>query len=501
MVIRPKLREKIENLPNKPGVYLMRDRLGRVIYVGKARALKKRVLSYFQPARRSAAEPKLQALVDSIYDFDIQVVKNEPEAILLEGKLIKEYKPKYNVSFRDDKRFLLVKLTRDPFPRFALARIQKDDGCRYFGPFTHSGSVRRAIEFILRKFGIRACHPANPGERDYRHCHNDIIKHCSAPCVGRISPEDYAKRIEQACLLLEGKNGDVLRELEAEMHREAGRKRFEAAAQLRDTIYDLRITARMNQRKFIRDLPRATDVGAEMVELKSVLGLDRLPELIEGFDISHISGTHAVGSMVRFARAVPDKANYRHFRIKSAEAIDDYASMLEIVGRRYRRLRDEGRKLPDVILVDGGRGQLNVALAALQQVGVDIPVFGLAKEQEQIYVPDRPAPIDLPENSPALHLIQRIRDEAHRFANAYHRSWRKKKIRESILDDIAGIGDSRKKLLLETFGSVERLRKASLDEIAAVHGVGEKMASELKRFLSIDEVVEGRELPEIASKS
>lgn len=493
MVVRPKLREKIENLPNKPGIYLMRDRLGRVIYVGKARALKKRVLSYFQPARRSASEPKLQALVDSIYDFDIQVVKNEPEAILLEGKLIKEYKPKYNISFRDDKRFLLVKLTRDPFPRFALARIQKNDGCRYFGPFTHSGSVRRSLEFILKKFGIRACHPANPGERDYKHCHNDIIKHCTAPCVGRISLEDYAQRVEQACLLLEGKNSDVLCELEAEMHREAGRKHFEAAVQLRDAIYDLRVTGRMNQRKFIRDLPRAIDAGAEMAELKSVLGLDRLPELIEGFDISHISGMHAVGSMVRFAHAVPDKGSYRHFRIKSAETIDDYASMLEIVGRRYRRLRDESKKLPDVILVDGGRGQLNVALAALHEVGVEVPVFGLAKEQEQIYVPDQPSPINLPENSPALHLIQRIRDEAHRFANAYHQSWRKKKIRESILDDIAGIGENRKKLLLKTFGSVERLRKASVGQIAAVPGMGEKLAAELKRFLSIDEVLEPAE--------
>lgn len=496
MVLRPKLREKIDRLPNKPGVYLMRDRLGRVIYVGKANSLKKRVSSYFQPARRSSAEPKLQALVDSICDFDIQLVKNEPEAILLEGKLIKEYMPKYNVSFRDDKRFLLVKLTRDVFPRFALARIQKDDGCRYFGPFTNSGAVRRALEFILKKFGIRACQPANPGEKDYKHCHNDIIKLCAAPCIGRISAEEYAKRIEQACLLLEGKNPEVLRDLEAEMHRESGRKHFEAAAQLRDVIYDLRVTGRTNQRKFIRDLPRATDVGAEMSELKNVLGLDRLPEVIEGFDISHISGTHAVGSMVRFARAIPDKSNYRHFRIKSVETIDDYASMLEIVGRRYRRLRDEKKKLPDVILVDGGRGQLNMALAALKQVDVSVPVFGLAKEQEQIYLPESAEPIDLPENSPALHLIQRIRDEAHRFANAYHRSWRKKKIRESLLDDISGIGENRKKLLLETFGSVERLRKATVQELAAVPGVGEKMAAELLRFLSIDEVVEGGPSPD-----
>lgn len=491
MVIRPKLREKVENLPNKPGVYLMRDRLGRVIYVGKALSLRKRVTSYFQPARRSSAEPKLLALVDSIYDFEIHVVKNEPEAILLEGKLIKEYKPKYNVSFRDDKRFLMVKLTRDSFPRFALARIRKDDGCRYFGPFTNSGSVRRSLEFILRKFGIRACHAANPGEKEYKHCHNDIIKLCSAPCVGRISREEYAARIEQACLLLEGKNGEVLRELEEEMHREAGRKRFEAAAQLRDAIHDLRNTARTNQRKFIRDLPKSNDPLAEMQELRDVLGLERLPEVIEGFDISHISGTHAVGSMVRFVRAEPDKSAYRHFRIKSVETIDDYASMLEIVGRRYRRLKDEGKKLPDVILVDGGRGQLGVAMAALEGLGVRIPVFGLAKEQEQIHLAGRPAPIDLPDTSPALHLIQRIRDEAHRFANAYHRNWRKKKIRESILDDVEGIGENRKKLLLQSFGSVERLRKATLEELASVPGVGAKMAAELKRVLSVEEIDEG----------
>jgi len=493
MAVRPKLREKIENLPNKPGVYLMRDRLGRVIYVGKANSLRKRVSSYFQPARRSAFEPKLLALVDSIHDFDVQIVRNEPEAILLEGKLIKEYKPKYNVSFRDDKRFLLVKLTRDPFPRFVLARIQKEDGCRYFGPFTNSGSVRRALEFMLKKFGIRACSPAEPGEREYKHCHNDIIKLCSAPCVGRIDRDEYARRIGQACLLLEGKNPDVLRELEEEMHREAGRKHFEAAAQLRDVIYDLRATGRSSQRKFIRDLPRSIDADAELSDLRRVLGLDRAPRIIEGFDISHISGTHAVGSMVRFEGAMPDKAAYRHFRIKSVETIDDYASMLEIVGRRYRRLKDEGRQLPDVILVDGGRGQLNVALAALDQVGVRIPVFGLAKEQEQIHLAGLPDPVELPDTSPALHLVQRIRDEAHRFANAYHRNWRRKKIRESVLDDIAGIGENRKRLLLQTFGSVERLRKASIAEIAAVGGIGESMAIQVRNALAIEEVAEAHE--------
>lgn len=485
--MNPRLAEKIRNLPNKPGVYLMRDRLGRVIYVGKARSLKKRVGGYFQPARRSGADPKLRALMDSIRDFDIEVVRSEPEALLLEGKLIKEYKPKYNVSFRDDKRFLLVRLSRDPYPRFALARLKKDDGCRYFGPFTHSGSLRRALEFILRRFGIRACHPALPGERDYKHCHNDILRHCSAPCMERISPEAYAERIEQACLLLEGRNPAVLEELEAEMKKAAASKQFERAAQMRDAVYDLRATGRHNQRKFVRDLPRASDPVAEMEALRTVLGLDRAPEVIEGFDISHISGTHAVGSMVRFVRGRPDKAGYRHYRIRSVQTVDDYASMLEIVGRRYRRLAVERKRLPDVVLVDGGRGQLGVAIAALNEAGVSIPVFGLAKEREEIHLPGAGAPVGLPENSPALHLIQRIRDEAHRFANAHHESRRREKIRESLLDEIEGVGESRKRALLERFGSVQRLRNARLEEIAAVPGIGSKMAAELKRFLAAEE--------------
>jgi len=524
------IQEKLTNLSNRPGVYLMRDRLGRVIYVGKAKALSKRVRSYFQPGRLGQMDPKTRALVESTADVETHEVKNETEAILLEGKLIKQYRPKYNITFRDDKRFLLVKLTRDPFPRFVLTRLQKPDGCRYFGPFSHSAALRNTLEYLRKNFHIRSCHPTNPDEKDYRHCHNDIIKHCSAPCVNRITPEEYARWVERACDFLEGRDEAALEEMEREMQKAAERKDYERAASLRDALYDLKQTVRQSSRKFVRDLPRKQDPKAELHALVEALGLKQPPRVIEGFDISHIHGQQAVGSMVQFVEGRPAKANYRHFKIQGGtesaghpfdklrtsnlESQDtsrdtkttvirepgsdyqssiqnpesdiqnnDFASIQEIVGRRYRRLRDENKPLPDLVLIDGGRGQLNAARSALEGLGIQLSVIGLAKEEEELYLPDRSEPLKLAENSPALHLLQRVRDESHRFANTFHESWRRKQIRESVLDELPGIGGRRKKVLLEKFGSVERLREASIDEIRKVEGFGGKSAEILWRFL------------------
>ncbi|MDD2709212.1 MAG: excinuclease ABC subunit UvrC [Verrucomicrobiae bacterium] len=503
MNINPTIREKLDKLSSKPGVYLMRDRLGRVIYVGKAKALNHRVRSYFQPARYSQMDPKTRALVDVAADLETHEVRNEAEALLLEGKLIKQFRPKYNILFRDDKRFLLVRLTRDPFPRFVLTRLRKPDGCRYFGPFSNSSALRNTLDYLLEHFHIRACRPPEPGERDYQHCHNDIIKHCLAPCVGRISREDYGVWVEKAAVFLDGGDEEALKELEARMLAAAAKKDFETAASLRDALHDLRQTVKQSARKFVRDIPLKT-CGGELEELAREFGLSQPPRVIEGFDISHIHGQCAVGSMVRFADGKPSRADYRHFKIEGMgesqaaeqalpelpEALNnDVASIRQVVLRRYRRLRDEKRDFPDLILIDGGKGQLRAALDALAELGVKIPAAGLAKENEEIYLPGRGEPLRLPSTSPALQLLQRVRDESHRFANAFHEGWRRKQIRFSILDELPGIGASRKRLLLRRFGSLERLRKASVEEIREVEGFGGRSAEALWRFLHPDAVL------------
>jgi excinuclease ABC subunit C len=469
-------------LPNKPGVYLMRDKLGRVIYVGKARSLRKRVSQYFHPSRKLRYDPKTRALVESIADLETFVVHSEPEALLLEGKLIKEYKPRYNAMFKDDKRFLLVKVNMsEPYPRFKFARLAKDDGARYFGPFAHAGVVRRAMQFIRKKYGVLISGTGAPREQDLKYS-----TYLVPVPLNEMPHQEYLRRVELACAFLDGKNPDALEELEKQMRQAGADKQFEKAAELRDVLYGLREMARATrERKFARDFAPKIEPQQEMEELQRVLSLPSLPRHIEGFDISNISGTLSVASTVCFRDGKPHKEHYRHYQIKTVEGSDDFASMAEVVGRRYARLRDEGGALPDLVMVDGGKGQLSAALGALAQLDIrDLAVIGLAKQMEAIYTPSQLQPIRLPRNSPALHLIQRLRDEAHRFANNYHQKLRQRRIKESVLDEFSGLGEKRKLALLQHFGSIERLRRARVDEIAAVKGMGPKMAASLKEFLA-----------------
>jgi excinuclease ABC subunit C len=471
---------QLRDVPSKPGVYLFRDRLGKVIYVGKAARLRQRLRSYFQPSRSQKCDRKFKALVDSIASFEFRVVHNEPEALLLEGKLIKEYKPRYNVSFRDDKRFLLVKVDpREDWPRFRFARIKKDDGARYFGPYVHATALRKTVSFMRKKYGVLTFGRGAPMDRERKYTSFQVPAR-----LGECTPEQYREHVEAACAFLEGQHKEYLAEIEKEMQAAAAALEFEKAAELRDVLEGLQETVAVKTRKFARELPEAIDIPTELEELRGVLSLPSPPRVIEGFDISHISGTHSVGSMVRFKDARPDKDNYRHFRIKTVEGVDDFASIREIVGRRYRRILDEGGALPDAVLIDGGKGQLDFARAALIQLGLpSLPVFGLAKEHEEIVLPDRADPIRLPDNSPASRLVRRIRDEAHRFAQKYHFQLRKQRIAESLLDDFPGLGEKKKQLLLQAFGSVKRLRAATVGEIAAVPGFGGKTAVELRKFL------------------
>ncbi len=507
------IRNKLSNVPHKPGVYLMKDRFGTVIYVGKARDLRRRVSQYFHPSRRQGWDLKFNALVDAIHDFDTHVVRSEPESLLLEGKLIKQFQPRYNISFRDDKRFLLLKVNmNDPIPRFTLTRLKQDDGARYYGPFAHSGALRSTLTMVRRKFNLRGCRPLTPGDADYKHCLYGNLKYCTAPCIGNVTRDQYLLQVQAACEFLSGQSREFEQQLEDEMKKAAAELEFEKAASLRDALEDLRRTTRKTE-KFERlpyKLPVAIDPDRDLQELAGILALPAPPERIEGFDISNISGTFAVASMVSFKDGRPDRSNYRRFRMKTVTGQDDFACMAETIHRRYSRLLKEGDRpeaiaaeaeandgesaekkgeaqasnLPSLILIDGGKGQLNAAVAELTKLGLaHIPTIGLAKEFEEIYRPGEPDPLRLDHNLGALKLLQRVRDESHRFANTYNAQLRLKKISESILDEFPGIGERRKAALLKKFGSIQRLRLATLEQIAEVPGFGGKAAAELKAFL------------------
>ena len=316
------IRKKVSTLPHKPGIYLMKDRFGTVIYVGKARDLRKRVSQYFHPSRRLGWDLKFNALVEAIHDFDVHVVRSEPEAFLLEGKLIKEFHPRYNISFRDDKRFLMLKVNlNDPIPNFAFTRFRKDDGARYFGPFSNSGALRNTLALVRRQFNLRGCRAFTPGESDYKHCLYAHLKYCTAPCIGNVTRKQYLEQVRAACDFLAGQCLEMKEQLEAEMKKAALKQDFEKAAGLRDLIRDLKETTK-RERKFERvpyTLPLSINPGNDLDELAKVLDLPAPPQRIEGFDISNISGTFAVASLVSFKHGRPDRANYRRFKIKTVE--------------------------------------------------------------------------------------------------------------------------------------------------------------------------------------
>jgi excinuclease ABC subunit C len=480
------LREKARLLPEGPGVYLMKDRLGRILYVGKAKSLRKRVASYFQPGRARALrhQPKIQTLIEMIVDFEILEVKSEPEALLLEGKLIKQWRPKYNTDFTDDKRFLLVRVDLEsPLPRFVLTRFRKDTRSRYFGPFAHSGLLRKTLATMRRQFGILLADTTpRRVEGDTWQLYDDVRAELSG-WPNLVTAAEYRGRVERACEFLDGKSREWLAALRAEMAARAAKQEYEKAAELRDVVLALEHTL-ARTRKFTRDLTQTRPDEAALTSLREALGLAAPPEHLECFDISHISGTFVVASMVHFTHGRPDKDQYRRFQIKSFIGNDDFRAMEEVVGRRYRRLLEERKPFPDLVVIDGGRGQVAAALKAF--VGLDAmppPVIGLAKKEETILFPDERKPLNLPLDHPGLNLLQRLRDEAHRFANTYNADLRSRRIRESVLDDFPGLGEKRKAALLAHFGSIDKLRTATAEQIGEVEGFGRKLAAELHAFL------------------
>jgi len=603
---------RLAALPEKPGVYLMKDAQGRVIYVGKAVILRNRVRSYFHKSAQHT--PKTERLVAEVRDLDWIVTDSELEALILESNLIKRYQPRYNVRLKDDKRYPYIKVSvQERFPRIYIVRKMAQDGARYFGPFTSSQAVHQSLELLRRLFPYRTCTRKITGQ-DRRPCLYYHIQRCPAPCIGAIGEADYRAIIDRACLFLEGKQEQIIAQLEREMHRQAELLNFEQAALLRDQIgairqiierqrivsghlrdHDLIAFARDDgqacvQVFFIRGgkligreyfvltgtadeqeseilgsflkqfYNRAAHIPPEILiqadleefsvieswlrhkrgakvlvkvpkrgekralmrmamenaqetlrrlkaewegdthrhtqalaEIQEALELPHPPTRIECYDISNIQGTFTTGSMVVFIKGVPSKRDYRRFRIRTVRGPDDYAAMREVLRRRFSRAR-EGQKeldghenrwalLPDLVVIDGGKGQLNVALEAMEQTGFGhIPVIGLAKREEEIFVPDRADPIRLA-NSEGLFLLQRIRDEAHRFAISYHRQLREKQGIKSTLDAIPGIGPKRRQALLARFGSLEAIRQAPVEELASVPGMNRRIAEQLREYL------------------
>ncbi len=477
----------VRALPQTPGVYLMKDRLGQVIYVGKAKNLKKRVSSYFQGSKKFIrAQPKIGAMVEMVREIGVHETRNETEALLLEGKLIKEYKPRYNTDFTDDKQFLLVEIDmREELPRFRLRRNRKSERAVYYGPFPQAGLLRSTLSEMRKKFGILLTdsNPVKLPDGKYK-LYDDARAEIFAG-HNETTPEEYRERVEEACSFLEGKAKDWLNELKEEMNRRAEALEFERAAELRDLTTALAKTIG-KARRFSRKWPKEEqeEGGHALAALKDSLGLKKEPRVIECFDISHVSGTFVVASMVRFVEGRADRSSYRRFKVLGGMGNDDFRSMEEVVGRRYGRLRDEGKPFPDLVVVDGGIGQVGAALKAFYALNIELPaLIGLAKREETIVFPDQRGELLLPARDYGLRLLQRIRDEAHRFANQFNADLRSKKIRESILDEFSGLGKVKRAALMEHFGSLEKLKKATVAEMTKVEGIGQKLASRLAEFL------------------
>jgi excinuclease ABC subunit C len=473
---------KARRAPHTPGVYLMKDPAGLVVYVGKAKDLKKRLASYFIPRQRMT--PKVAAMMDTVADLEWHEVRSETEALLLEGKLIKRWRPRWNILFRDDKQFPQIRVDlADPIPRFRIVRARNSDSARYFGPFPHQQAVRRTINEMRKKFGILLV-DANPAPlpdgrwRLYGDVRSQIQKF-----PNEVTAEEYGQRVTAACAFLEGKAGEWAEQTEVDMRAAAAARDYEKAAELRDLLDALRRTTEKS-RRFLREnpLPRRDESGA-LDALAAALGLARPPATAECFDISHISGTLAVASMVRFVDGQADKTGYRRFKIKSFEGNDDFRSMEEVVGRRYSRLAEEGRAFPELVIIDGGLGQVGAALSAFRKAGLTPPpLIGLAKREETIVFPEG-RELKLPRHDVGLALLMRIRDEAHRFANDFNADLRSRKLKESLLDEMPGLGPKRKDALLARFGSIQKLRLATVEELAQVAGVSDKLAAEIAKFL------------------
>jgi excinuclease ABC subunit C len=601
--------ERIRNLPTRPGVYLMKDRGGKVLYVGKAKSLSHRVRSYF--GRSGDTRFLVRFFVSKIEDLECLVTDTEKEALILENNLIKKFKPRYNINLKDDKTYFNLRLdVQNPFPKLALVRRVRKDGARYFGPFSSSKAVKETINFVQRHFQLRQC-KNNQFKNRSRPCLYYQMGQCLGACVGLVDEKLYSERVEEAILFLEGRNRQLIRVLRRRMAEVSRGLQFEEAGHLRDLIESIektvekqkvvsfrfvdqdvitsyregdlvevhvmfvrqgkllegqsfsvtspglsdaevlssfvkqfyangrlvpqeillsleiedadavadwltdqrgrRVTVRVPKRgsklqllkmgqknaeiSFVGKQVKEKNLEAVLEELKTQLRLSRIPKRIECFDISNIMGTSATGSMVVFEGGQPDKSGYRRFRIKTLSQPDDYGMMYEVIIRRYSKVTN-GDGLPDLIMLDGGKGQLQVALEAFKDLSINgVDIIALAKTRslegrlklkdksgEKVYIPRIKEPIHMPKHSPATFLLQRVRDESHRFAISYHKKLRKKRNLQSILDDIPGVGKVRKQQLLRHFKTLSQIQDASVGELQAAAGIGRRAAEEIYRW-------------------
>ena len=409
------LKEKVSGLPESPGVYIFKDAGGEILYIGKAKALKRRVQTYFS----RQLDSKTQAMVAKIADIEYRLTPTEAQAQILESALIKEEQPHYNIDLKDDKSFPWICITNEEFPRVSICRRKKHEKpgeAVYYGPYTNVKLLRQAFKLMRRVFGFCTCKCERENRK--RPCLYHRLGLCPAPCAGKISAKAYGEIIDEIKLFLESKYEMLIEKLSRKMLEASKDSRFEEAAKIRDQINALGAIGN-------------TSGGAlslnELEDLKAMAGLPHLPYRIEAFDISNIQGKSACGSMVSFYKGEADKNNYRRFRIKTVLGIDDYKMIAEVVSRRYSRLVDERLKLPDLILIDGGKQHLAVALRELEKLKLNIPIISIAKDKENIYSKNKEHPVKLEQDTPALNLIRRVRDEAHRFAISYHRLLRKKR--------------------------------------------------------------------------
>lgn len=407
------IKKRLREFPHTPGVYLYSDKRGKIIYVGKASNLKKRVSTYF---RKTSLDPRIQQMVSRIRNVDYIATSSSAEALIYEASLIKKHKPKYNIALKDDKSYPSLKLTiREKYPRLFITRDIKKDGALYYGPYTNVRLLRKALSFLKSVFPLRGCR-----RLPKKVCLDYHIGQCLGPCVTKDMDASYKDVVRDVRLFLSGKKKVLIKRLSKRMKRFSDNLEYEHALKARNQLEALSVVIDQSRHSFPLD--------EDLKVLKGILKLKTIPARIEAFDISNIYGKYSVGSMVTFFNARPFKDHYRRYKIKTVSEIDDYSMIKEIVRRRYRRLLAEKRNLPDLILIDGGRGHLNVALKELEGFGLRIPVISIAKKKEYIYTKDRKRPIVLSRRSKAFKLIQRIRDEAHRFALSYHKIVRKKAV-------------------------------------------------------------------------
>ena len=483
------IKNKLKNTPDKPGCYMMRDQFGSIIYVGKAKSLRKRLQSYFRPHSLRNSNHKNKGLIKSIYNFDYIVLKSNYEAIIREGDLIKKYKPFYNILWKDDKNFQFIRIDINSSPPTVnLSRVKFNDECFYFGPIIKSRVANTAIRYIEKYFGFKII--LSKRNTNYNSSEKDLRIKFKIPELKYISYYKKKQYLDEVSNFLSGKRIDLFQKLRSEMLEFSQNKDFESAAEIRDLLYELKKInkEKINLKKSIEIINHDNING--LIELQKILKLSNIPTIIECFDISNISGTNSVGSMVVAKNGLPAKNNYRKFIISSVKGIDDPKSIAELIRRRYSRVIREEKNFPDLIVVDGGITQLRAAYAELIKLNINnIPIIGLAKRYEEIVwdIENNSSNIILRKNSDAFKVITRLRDESHRFAITFHRSLRNKKTLESILDSIDGIGNYKKNNLLKHFGSVAKIKTASIKSLSSVNGIGINTAKIIyKKFNNTD---------------